>query len=206
VTVDREGTTNSVHGRLVAAAWTWIKDSAAAVWEWLKQVPGWIGGAFAAVGEWISKPFRDAWAWARQAAADGWSYIQSIPGRIAATFASVAGAISRPFRSAFNLVSDAWNNSVCRLSWPVPGWVPVVGGNTISAPRLPKFHTGGVVPGAMGSEVLAVLQAGERVIPTNRAGNGGGGGEVRFVGNTDAAFAALFMQLVRSGHIQMQGV
>lgn len=187
------------------AAWSGIKSAASAVWEWLRQVPGWIGGAFAAVGEWVSRPFRDAFAWAQRAAADGWAYIQSIPGRIAGTFASVAGAISRPFRSAFNFVSDAWNNSIGRLSWTVPGWIPFIGGNTISAPRLPKFHTGGVVPGAMGQEVLAVLQAGERVIPTNRAGNGGGGGTVTFAGNTDAAFAAAFMHLVRTGKIQIQG-
>ncbi len=38
--------------------------------------------------------------------------------------------------------------------------------------KIPKLHSGGVVPGPAGSETLALLQAGERVIP--RGGGGGG--------------------------------
>jgi hypothetical protein len=41
--------------------------------------------------------------------------------------------------------------------------VPGVGGNSISAPKLPKFHTGGVVPGALGREVPILARAGEGV-------------------------------------------
>jgi hypothetical protein len=40
--------------------------------------------------------------------------------------------------------------------------------------RVPRFHDGGVMPGAPGSEGLALLQAGERVTPASRAGSGGG--------------------------------
>jgi hypothetical protein len=83
----------------------------------------------------------------------------------------VAGFISAPFRSAFNFVADAWNNTIGRLRWTVPGWVPVIGGNTIAVPNLPKFHTGGVVPGPPGTEVVARLQAGERISPMG-AGSG----------------------------------
>jgi hypothetical protein len=32
------------------------------------------------------------------------------------------------------------------------------------------MHTGGIVPGAPGQESLAILQAGERVTPSSRAG------------------------------------
>lgn len=39
--------------------------------------------------------------------------------------------------------------------------------------KLPKFHSGGIVPGTRGAEVPIMAQAGERVIP---AGGGGGGG------------------------------
>jgi hypothetical protein len=40
--------------------------------------------------------------------------------------------------------------------------------NGLNIPRLRKFHLGGVVPGAAGTEQLAVLQAGETVLPASR--------------------------------------
>lgn len=97
-------------------------------------------------------------------------FFRDLPGRIVGALSTIADGISRPFRAAFNAVSQAWNNTVGRLSWSVPGWVPGIGGSSVSAPRLPYFHQGGVVPGPPGSELLAVLQAGERVIPANQAG------------------------------------
>ena len=39
--------------------------------------------------------------------------------------------------------------------------------------NLMKFHQGGVVPGRPGQEVVALLQAGERVIPANKASSMG---------------------------------
>jgi hypothetical protein len=33
------------------------------------------------------------------------------------------------------------------------------------------MHTGGIVPGAPGTETLRILQAGERVTPSSRAGD-----------------------------------
>ena len=40
------------------------------------------------------------------------------------------------------------------------------------------MHSGGIVPGVAGSDVLAILQAGERVIPRSAAANGVGTGSV----------------------------
>jgi phage-related protein len=82
------------------------------------------------------------------------------------TVSGVGDAIKNAFKSAFNFVADVWNSTVGRLSFTVPDWVPSIGGRNFSAPKIPKFHSGGVVPGAPGSEMLAILQAGERVIPT----------------------------------------
>ncbi|MFE9748447.1 hypothetical protein ACFYOT_26370 [Saccharothrix saharensis] len=82
------------------------------------------------------------------------------------TVSGVADSIKNAFKSAFNFVADVWNSTVGRLSFTVPDWVPGIGGRNFSAPKIPKFHRGGVVPGAPGSEMLAVLQAGERVLPT----------------------------------------
>lgn len=110
-----------------------------------------------------------------------WDYVLSIPGKIKSAFAAVAGFLFAPFRSAFNAIANAWNGTVGRLSWTIPGWVPGVGGNTISAPRLPTYHRGGIVPGALGAETVAVLQAGERVSPA--------GGHAESVVTLDASSA-----------------
>jgi hypothetical protein len=111
--------------------------------------------------------WRVAWGGIKAAAVAVWDWLKELPGKIGSAFAAIADFISRPFRAAFNLVSDAWNNTIGRLSWTVPGWIPVIGGRTISAPRLPRFHGGGVVPGPFGREVLGILRAGE-VVQTAR--------------------------------------
>lgn len=97
-------------------------------------------------------------------------WFKSVPGLLKSAFSGLFAILTAPFRTAFNFISDAWNNTVGKLSWTVPSWVPGVGGNSISAPKLPKFHTGGVVPGPPGSEMLALLQAGETVTPAGSAG------------------------------------
>lgn len=136
-----------------AATWGAIKFAAEATWKWIsgtlwpgiESVANAIGGAFT-----------------------------KIPGLISKAFSGLVNLITWPFRTAFNLVSDAWNNTIGRLSWTIPSWVPGLGGQGISAPKLPHFHTGGIVSGAMGSEVLAVLKAGEKVTSGNNSSDGGG--------------------------------
>jgi hypothetical protein len=59
--------------------------------------------------------------------------------------AGVADAISAPFRAAFNAVASAWNNTVGRLSFTVPSWVPALGGRGWDVPDIPTFDTGAFV-------------------------------------------------------------
>lgn len=141
------------------AAWGGIKTAASAVGSWFKDTL-W--------GKWI----KGAWNSIKDKAQDVWNWMKDLPGKLKEKFSKVKDYLSAPFKSAFNAVSSAWNNTIGRLSWTIPAWVPGIGGNTISAPQLPKFHSGGVVPGTPGSEQLALLQAGERVVT-----RGGGGGE-----------------------------
>lgn len=79
-------------------------------------------------------------------------------------FEAVGNAIANAFRSAFNFVADIWNNTVGRLNFDIPSWVPFIGGNHFGVPKIPKFHSGiSTVPGGPGTEMLAILRAGERV-------------------------------------------
>lgn len=96
-----------------------------------------------------------------------------IPGRIADFFIGLAATITAPFRSAFNAIADLWNNTVGRLSFSVPSWVPEIGGKGWDVPDIPKFDTGGTfrapIPGGVG---LAMLRDGEKVSMPGLGGSG----------------------------------
>ena len=74
--------------------------------------------------------------------------------------------------------ANAINNAFSRTIDLNPGTPPSprrpsTGGGTSSGRKIGKLHDGGIVPGPRGQEVLAVLQAGEKVTPLS--GNGAGG-------------------------------
>lgn len=148
--------------------------------------------------------FQDAWSFAwngiKGAARGVVDWFGSLPGWFSRVFTGIGNAISAPFRSAFAGIRNLWNSTVGGFGFTVPGWIPFVGGQSF---RLPTMHTGGVVGGTQGSETMAILEAGERVIPRGRAGTGGGA-EVTFSGNTSDALATVIMGMVRTGQIQIR--
>lgn len=160
---------------VTAAQWLWNAAQLASPTTWIVlAIAAVIAGIVLLWTQWdtIAKAWSAGWGWIKDSAASAWNWIKQIPGWVVTYFANIGESIARPFRAAFNGISDAWNNTIGRLRWTVPGWVPGVGGNTISAPRLPRFHTGGVMPGIPGQEGLAVLQAGERVSnPSDNSGS-----------------------------------
>lgn len=176
--------------RVLGAAWNWLVEKFSQFVEFhrlmLDRLKGWFGAA---------------WDWVISKGRAFLDFYLSMPGRIIGAFMTVSNGIAGAFRSAFNFVARAWNNTIGRLRWTVPGWVPGLGGASISAPQLPTFHTGGVVPGMPGQEVLALLRAGERVTP---AGQGGSGVTMTFGGNVDSALASAIMYLIRSGQITIE--
>jgi hypothetical protein len=124
--------------------------------------------------DWFSRAWRASWRWIKDAASNTWDYMKKIPGWIGTAFAKVADFISRPYRTAFNMIARAWNNTVGRLSFTFPSWIPGIGGNGFSVPNLPTFHSGGVVGGVRGTPQVALLQAGERVSSVTTGGGAGG--------------------------------
>ncbi len=160
---------------VTAAQWAWNAATLASPVTWI--VLG-IAALIAIIvllvknWDWVKAKGAAAWGWIKEKAQDFWGWIKSLPGKLKDSFSSVGDFLSKPFRTAFNIISRAWNATVGQLSWTIPGWVPFWGGNSIVAPKLPTFHQGGKVPGAPGSEVLAMLQAGETV--TSTAGSVGG--------------------------------
>lgn len=160
------------------------------IWGFLKAVGGWFAGPFAdffialwgkimAVLNGIRDGFVSAFNFVKNYVSNVIDYVVGLPGRIKNAFVSVGEFISAPFRAGFNAVSRFWNNTIGRLSWTVPGWVPGIGGNNISAPRLPTAATGADVlrTGAM------LVHKGERVVPASKAGfeSTGSGGAITLV-------------------------
>ena len=143
-----------------------IRDAALDVGKWFKEVL-W--------GKWI----KGAWDAILGKAQSVQDWLSGMPGRLKSAFSNVASALSAPFRSAFNRISDAWNNTIGSLSWAVPSWIPGIGGNTISVPNLPRFHSGGTVPGVPGTEVPILAMGGETV------SSGGGSDNVTVIVKLD---------------------
>lgn len=128
--------------KIVIGAWKGIQSAAQAVGRWFKDTLWpWIK----AVGDRIAAMFH------------------GIPAKIKAAFSGLFAIITWPYRRAFNFIADAWNNTIGRLHWTVPDWVPGIGGKGVSVPNLPHFHAGGVVPGVPGTPTVALLQAGESI-------------------------------------------
>jgi hypothetical protein len=167
-----------VVGIVTAAQWAWNAAQLASPTTWI------IVGIAALIAvivliatktDWFQRAWRASWGWIKSAASNTWDFIKRIPGWIGTAFSKVADFVSRPFKAAFNAIARGWNSTIGSLSWTVPGWVPGIGGNTIDVPNLPTFHTGATVPGPPSSEMLAVLQGGERVVSNGEQLQGQGG-------------------------------
>lgn len=89
----------------------------------------------------------------------------------------VAETLTTPYRLAFNAIAGLWNNTVGKLSFKVPGWVPGIGGNGFEVPDIPTFANGGrfqggpMVVGERGPELLVPDGSGT-VIPNNQLRSG----------------------------------
>jgi hypothetical protein len=142
---------------------------------------------------WFQTIWKKVWSGVTTAAQASWNFIKKIPGWIGTAFAKVGSFILAPYKAAFNGIARAWNATIGQLSWTVPGWVPIIGGNSISVPHLPTFHSGGIVGGVPGTPQVALLQAGEKVSSIASSGDSGGGGWVAIRGDAviDALISAI---------------
>lgn len=77
------------------------------------------------------------------------------------------------YKSIFNGIATLWNNTVGKLSFKVPGWVPGLGGKGFDVPNIPMLANGGIVT----SPTLALIgEAGpEAVVPLSRGNQYGMG-------------------------------
>ncbi|NDD00161.1 hypothetical protein EB083_05405, partial [bacterium] len=76
------------------------------------------------------------------------------------------------YKGIFNAIAKLWNNTIGKLSFKFPDWVPGFGGKGFSVPNIPMLAEGGIV----NSPTLAMIgeKGPEAVVPLNR-NNGVGG-------------------------------
>lgn len=155
-----------------------------------------------------SETFRNVvqavWRGIKSAVSGTWEFLKKVfnwfrelPGKIRSAFSTLASAISSPFRNAFNGIRSFWNSTVGGFGFSIPNWVPIVGGKQF---RIPYLHTGGVVPGAPGQEVLTMLEAGERV----KSARGGGADTVIEIRSGGSRMDDLLVEILRRS-IRKQG-
>lgn len=185
---------------VTAAQWAWNAAQLASPTTWI--VVG-IVALIAVIAllvvkwDWVKEKGAAAWRGITSAASKAWDYLGKIPGWVGGAFSKIGSSIAGPFKSAFNSVADAWNNTVGALSWTVPGWVPGIGGNSLSVPDIPRFHTGGVVPGPPGTEVPIIAMAGERVSLPGR--DTGGSTQVVIMLDSEVLARGVARQVSRRG-------
>ena len=117
-------------------------------------------------------------------------------------------AVGEVFKTLFNGIAKLWNNTVGKLSFKIPDWVPKFGGKGFEVPDIPLLAAGGIVTGP----TLAMIgEAGpEAVIPLSRAGEfgmGGGGANVTINvngGDPQAVVDALRTYMFRNGTVPIR--
>ena len=118
---------------------------------------------------------------------------------------AVGNAIKSAFKAAFNFVADIWNNTVGKLNFKIPGWVPGIGGKEFGVPEIPKFAAGGIVTSPT---VGLIGEAGpEAIIPLSRAGGMGMGNNVTINvngGDPNAVVQALRTYMRQNGSIPIR--
>lgn len=105
----------------------------------------------------------------KTAAETVWNFISSLPEKILGIGGSIKNALESPFKGAFNAIAKLWNNTVGKLSFSIPSWVPGLGGKGFDMPKLPEFHSGGVIPGTPGTPTPIMALAGERIVTSSQA-------------------------------------
>jgi hypothetical protein len=131
---------------VVSAVWSSISGAISTAWGGISTVFGWLTSAIDGI--------KSAFSSVADVVRDTWNGITGI------------------VRSVLDGVKNAWNNTVGGKGISIPGFLGF-GGIDMTIPRL---HSGGIVPGAPGSDVLTILQAGERVtsVADVRSGSRGG--------------------------------
>jgi len=107
-------------------------------------------------------------------------------------------AVLNIYKSIFNGIAKLWNNTIGKLSFEFPSWVPGLGGKGFSVPNIPMLAEGGIVTGP----TLAMIgeNGPEAVVPLSKMGGMGGGVTVNVNGGlaTSAEIGQAVVNAIRA--------
>jgi hypothetical protein len=108
------------------------------------------------------------------------------------------------YKGIFNGIATLWNNTIGKLSFKVPSWVPGFGGKGFDVPNIPMLADGGIV----NSPTLAMIgeRGPEAVVPLDRF-RGAGSGDITIHvngGDPNAVVDALVKYSRQNGSLPAQ--
>jgi len=153
----------------IRALFSGVKNLGADIWNGLKN------GTQAAlqfvqnkINEAINK-IRDTFARAANLGAAIWNGLRNGAQGAITAVANVAKGI-------VNSIAGAWNNTIARISFSLPSWIPKIGGSRWGVPKIPMLAEGGpamanrpYIVGEVGPELFVPRVSGT-VIPNNQLG------------------------------------
>jgi hypothetical protein len=112
------------------------------------------------------------------------------------------------YKEIFNGIAKAWNNTIGKLSFNFPKWVPGLGGKGFTAPKIPMLADGGIIKASPGGTLALIGEGGkdEAVVPLDRMGSMGGNNITINVQGADpnAVVDALRTYMFRNGSVPIR--
>jgi phage-related protein len=127
------------------------------------------------------------------------AFFSGIVTTIGNIFSGIGGAIKGAFKGALNFVIDMLN-AVINFTNKIIYGINLINpfGDIPDIPKIPRLHSGGIVPGLPGEERLMMLQAGEKVSTSSQGGSGG-----TWLITGSGALFELIANGIRTGDIQL---
>lgn len=162
-------------GPIVVAILTFIAAIVAAIFI-ITKIITFISLAQAALYSFLStvgNGIRQAWSAVETFGGKILGWFRSLPSWIRDAVSTIVTILMAPFKTAFNAIAKAWNNTVGKLSFKAPSWIPGIGGKGWDMPDIPVLDVGGLVT----RPTMAMLAANSRpeaVIPLDKLRDIGG--------------------------------
>lgn len=224
----------------VSTAWGFIKGVFEAIWNFIS---GTLIPIFQSIWDTVASVFANVWnkiVWVKDKIMGAFDSVKgfiqglidkfnTIKDAIGSAFTTVADAILKPFKTAFNGVAELWNSTVGKISFTIPGWIPGIGGNKFSMPKMDKLYKGvrnfsggaaivGDIAGR-GGEIINMPRGSDvynnreskQIMRSLADGNGGGGSVTNmFTGNIvlgdSTAVKEFFAELNKQGERSAIGI
>ena len=169
--------------------WNGIKNTASRIWNGIKNTLSSIWGG-------IKNTVSNVFGWVKNFFSNTWDNIMSGARRFKSLFLDIWDGIKAGIRFVVNPIASIMNgllggiekmvNAVARginslPSFSIPSWVPVIGGGTFGLPYIPQIYLPRIPSLDVGtdrvlSDGLAMIHAGEAIVPADVAEGGFTGG------------------------------